>query len=56
MLAILFPHMFEEIEYLLPQEDDDVEMAEVDAPITPPTRSNGRSRQNAVAGPSRLAQ
>ncbi|KAJ2921288.1 hypothetical protein H1R20_g15804, partial [Candolleomyces eurysporus] len=56
MLAILFPHMFEEIEYLVPQEDDDVEMAEGDVPTTAPTRSAGLSYQNAVAGPSRLAQ
>ena len=52
MLAILFPHMFEEVEYLISQEDDDVEMAEVEAPAT---RRSRPSRQNAVAGPSRLA-
>lgn len=43
MMAILFPHLFEELEYLLPEEED-VLMTDVgsSAPV------------NAVAGPSRL--
>ncbi|KAJ6625017.1 SNF2 family N-terminal domain-containing protein [Mycena sp. CBHHK59/15] len=47
MLAILFPHMSEDLEYLLPA-DEDVFMA--DAPSAP--RSS--VHENAVAGPSRL--
>ncbi|KAJ7636011.1 SNF2 family N-terminal domain-containing protein [Mycena polygramma] len=44
MLQILFPHMSEDIEYLIPEEDMDVYMADTaPAPV------------NAVAGPSRLA-
>ncbi|KAF7356798.1 SNF2 family helicase [Mycena venus] len=46
MLQILFPHLFEDIEYLIPREEDgDVIMEE--APPTFPV--------NAVAGPSRLS-
>ncbi|KAJ7453930.1 hypothetical protein B0H11DRAFT_2176342 [Mycena galericulata] len=41
MMAILFPHLFEEIEYLLPAEED-VPMDGSHSPV------------NAVAGPSRL--
>ncbi|KAJ7257871.1 SNF2 family N-terminal domain-containing protein [Mycena haematopus] len=44
-LQILFPHLFEEIEYLVPAEDQDVVME--DALPTFPV--------NAVAGPSRLS-
>ncbi|KAJ6581273.1 SNF2 family N-terminal domain-containing protein [Mycena capillaripes] len=44
MLQILFPHLFEDIEYLIPEEDTDVIMT--DATPTFPV--------NAVAGPSRL--
>ncbi|KAJ3979483.1 SNF2 family N-terminal domain-containing protein [Lentinula detonsa] len=62
MLAVLFPHMFEDLEYLLPPED--VVMADVTN--TRSTQSvagdaSGRVRgkgpavqENAVAGPSRL--
>ncbi|KAJ6485956.1 SNF2 family N-terminal domain-containing protein [Mycena sanguinolenta] len=45
MLQILFPHMFEDIEYLIPAEDGDVVMEDA-RPTTP---------VNAVAGPSRLS-
>ncbi|KAJ6591817.1 SNF2 family N-terminal domain-containing protein [Mycena vulgaris] len=44
MMAILFPHMFEDVEYLIPAED--VVMADA-GPSSPVA--------NAVAGPSRLA-
>lgn len=54
MLAILFPHMFEEIEYLVSQEDGDVEMSEADVPAS--TQRSARSRENAVAGPSTLVR
>ncbi|KZT30301.1 hypothetical protein NEOLEDRAFT_1174595 [Neolentinus lepideus HHB14362 ss-1] len=40
MLAILFPHMFEDIEYLIPLEQED--------------RTSGRA-SNAIAGPSRTS-
>jgi E3 ubiquitin-protein ligase SHPRH len=43
-MAILFPHMFEELEYLIPAED--VPMADV-RPSSPVV--------NAIAGPSRLS-
>jgi E3 ubiquitin-protein ligase SHPRH len=48
MLAILFPHMFEEIEYLLPPEEHGDGMAMEVEP-------RGRHEQlNAEAGPSRV--
>jgi len=62
MLAILFPHMYEELDYLLP-EDLDSEMQDVTIPSTnmnfpaAAARSSHNTRQrtqNAVAGPSRL--
>lgn len=43
MLAILFPHMFEDIEYLVPEDDVDMEDPVSAGPST-----------NAEAGPSRL--
>ena len=52
MLAILFPHMFEEIEYLVPPTDitdRDVEMIESDVPRYVQTGIE----INAIAGPSR---
>ena len=52
MLAILFPHMFEEIEYLVPPTDitdRDVEMTESDVP----RRVQTGIEINAIAGPSR---
>jgi hypothetical protein len=45
MLQILFPHLFEDIEYLIPEEDTDVVMTDVAPTFT----------ANAVAGPSRLS-
>ena len=53
MLAILFPHMFEEIEYLLPPSnitDRDVQMTESDVP----RRAQTGIEINAIAGPSRV--
>ena len=54
MLAILFPHMFEEIEYLVPPTttDDDATDIEMAGLNTPTTISRG-TEINAVAGPSR---
>ena len=54
MLAILFPHMFEEIEYLVPPtnitDHRDVEMTtEPDVP----RRVQTGTEINAIAGPSR---
>jgi E3 ubiquitin-protein ligase SHPRH len=54
MLAILFPHMFEEIEYLVPPTDitdRDVEMTESDVQV--PRRVQTGIEINAIAGPSR---
>ena len=51
MLAILFPHMFEEVEYLVPPDitDCDVEMTDFDVP----RRIMTGVEVNAIAGPSR---
>lgn len=58
MLAILFPHMFEDVEFLLPSTaisysqdvpDEDVEMVDV-----PQRIPRDHDTSNAVAGPSRL--
>lgn len=60
MLAILFPHMYEELDYLIPPEDMDSEMQDVTISSTSTSfpaavgRSSYNTRQNAVAGPSRL--
>ncbi|KAL0952896.1 hypothetical protein HGRIS_007114 [Hohenbuehelia grisea] len=59
MLAILFPHMYEDPEYLIPEEED-VEMQDAiirsqpEAAVAMPPRRSAR-HVNAVAGPSRLA-
>lgn len=48
MLAILFPHLFEELEYLLPSD-------ELEEGSYPPTGSSSRQDvRNSIAGPSRL--
>lgn len=56
MLAVIFPHMFEDVEFLLPQED--VIMSDVTNTYeqhVPATGRKGRAvQENAVAGPSRL--
>ena len=54
MLAILFPHMFEEVEYLVPPTDltdRDVEMTEFDVPKR---HVQTGIEINAIAGPSRV--
>jgi E3 ubiquitin-protein ligase SHPRH len=62
MLAVLFPHMYEDVEYLIPEEESgglqDVEMA--DGTSTPSvaadSRPSPRIQSNAVAGPSRIVR
>lgn len=63
MLAILFPHMYEDIEYLIPGEvrGDDASMGSLGGTTTGASmHSSGIARgirprqENAVAGPSRL--
>jgi E3 ubiquitin-protein ligase SHPRH len=49
MLAILFPHMFEEIQYLLPSEESSDEIA---MEVEPTGRRH--EQLNAEAGPSTL--
>lgn len=58
MLAIFFPHMFEDIEYLLPEELEQGADAD-DAASSRVTQGTQRRttravQENAVAGPSRL--
>jgi E3 ubiquitin-protein ligase SHPRH len=67
MLAILFPHMFEDIEYLIPDEarvnghtDGATELfsgtnAAVSIKLTEAFPPAWPRQENAVAGPSRLA-
>ncbi|KAH9964865.1 SNF2 family N-terminal domain-containing protein [Russula dissimulans] len=64
MLSILFPHLTEDVEYLLPAEDVSVPAGMSDslvvpaagasAPLSSRSRSGRRVDENAVAGPSRL--
>jgi hypothetical protein len=66
MMSILFPHLCEDVEFLVPSEDeDDVEMSDfLGAPPvgasassyapSPTSRNNRSIHENAVAGPSRL--
>lgn len=53
MLAIFFPHLFEEVEYLIGADDPFVDAS---GPSGPSGGSNSRrhASENAVAGPSRL--
>ncbi|THH28194.1 hypothetical protein EUX98_g5996 [Antrodiella citrinella] len=57
MLAIFFPHLFEDVEYLVPAEDVAMEIQET-APASQAassaTAESGVRFENAVAGPSRL--
>ena len=67
MLAILFPHMYEEIEYLLPASETELAAdanADADSQAQPaPAPETSRAAQlrprarhvNATAGPSRAA-
>jgi E3 ubiquitin-protein ligase SHPRH len=61
MMSILFPHLYEDVEFLLPPED--VEMRDrsivpaapsASSYVASPSRSSRRVHENAVAGPSRL--
>lgn len=52
MLAILFPHLFEEVEYLLPEEAG-VDMLNDD--FDDGNDGEAGMNEQAVAGPSRLA-
>ena len=51
MLAILFPHMFEDLEFLLPPEND---VMMDDAVVADVARRVSQIHVNAEAGPSRL--
>lgn len=51
MLAILFPHLFEDLEFLVPGEDD-VRMDE--AVVEDVSEGMSQMQVNAEAGPSRL--
>lgn len=66
-MSILFPHLCEDVEFLLPPEEDvEVEMRDHSTTVmvpagtgassyaTSPSRSSRRVHENAVAGPSRL--
>jgi hypothetical protein len=66
-MSILFPHLCEDVEFLLPPgEDVEMEMrdhsttvmvpagASASSYATSPSRSSRRVHENAVAGPSRL--
>ncbi|KAI0776695.1 SNF2 family N-terminal domain-containing protein [Trametes elegans] len=59
MLAILFPHLYEDIEYLLPPEElGEVSVGDVPSRFMEASSSNAQQRttrvqENAVAGPSR---
>ncbi|KAF8654783.1 hypothetical protein AX16_003438 [Volvariella volvacea WC 439] len=52
MLAILFPHLYEDIEYLLPEEDGQATDTEGDVVMRDPSLG---SLEHAVAGPSTIA-
>ena len=51
MLAILFPHLFEDLEFLVPPEDD---MMMDDAVLLDVAEGVSQIHVNAEAGPSRL--
>ncbi len=58
MLAIFFPHMFEDVEYLLPPEEMGTQPSEGDGRTVYQQGQGGATgsgvQENAVAGPSRL--
>ena len=58
MLAILFPHMYEDLEYLLPPSEEPVfaQSSSVDVEMVDATKRSirGGIEPNAEAGPSRL--
>lgn len=51
MLAILFPHLYEDLEFLIPPEASGANAGGSDSPQR--TASMRSLQQNAVAGPSR---
>ena len=51
MLAILFPHLFEDLEFLIPPEDD---VMMDDAVVADVAEGVSQMHVNAEAGPSRL--
>jgi len=51
MLAILFPHLFEDLEFLVPPEND---VAMDEAYVTDVSEGVSQMHVNAEAGPSRL--
>jgi E3 ubiquitin-protein ligase SHPRH len=51
MLAILFPHLFEDLEFLVPPEH---EMMMDDAEVADVSQEMSQMHVNAEAGPSRL--
>ncbi|KII84144.1 hypothetical protein PLICRDRAFT_179819 [Plicaturopsis crispa FD-325 SS-3] len=53
LLAILFPFLYEDIEYLIPDQDQDT--INEPASLLHSTRGRGGSNANAQAGPSRLS-
>ena len=54
MLAIFFPHLFEELEYLLPDAELSMSQASLSSLSELSTQTSG-IHINAEAGPSRLA-
>lgn len=56
MLAILFPHLYEDLEYLLPPEESDPQDARgtQDASDMSALPRQTVVQENAIAGPSRL--
>jgi len=52
MLAVLFPHLFEDLEFLIPPENVDAMM--VDAVVEDVAEGVSQTHVNAEAGPSRL--
>ncbi|KZT00238.1 uncharacterized protein LAESUDRAFT_816623 [Laetiporus sulphureus 93-53] len=56
MLAIFFPHLFEDIEYLLDSDTSEVNIPSEDHGMqTPPQQEHSSQYVNAIAGPSRLS-
>lgn len=55
MLAILFPHLFEDIEYLVPAEGEEVEMYSLSGDFEHED-SGVQEQETPIAGPSRLGR
>ncbi|KAG5347430.1 hypothetical protein C0989_011897, partial [Termitomyces sp. Mn162] len=56
MLAILFPHMYEELEFLIPEDTEmqSPSASQADPFVSSPSLTVHGAENNAVAGPSRL--